>query len=35
MNLPCPEEEIQMVEEEPTKKILALARTQRTWAHID
>jgi hypothetical protein len=32
MNLPHPEEEEQMVEveEEPVKKILALARTQRT-----
>jgi hypothetical protein len=32
MNLPHPEEEVQMVEveEEPTKKTLALARTQRT-----
>jgi hypothetical protein len=30
------EEEVQMVEEEeePMRKILALARTQRTWAHI-
>jgi hypothetical protein len=37
MNLPHPEEEVQMVEveEEPMMKILALARTQRTWAHID
>jgi hypothetical protein len=36
MNLPHPEEEVQTVEveEEPKKKILALARTQRTWAHI-
>jgi hypothetical protein len=35
-NLPQPEEEVQTVEveEEPMKKILALARTQRTWAHI-
>jgi hypothetical protein len=37
MNLPHPEEEVQMVEveEEPMKKILSLAQTQRTWAHID
>jgi hypothetical protein len=37
MNLPHPKEEVQMVEveEEPTKKTLALARTPRTWAHID
>jgi hypothetical protein len=37
MNLPHPEEEVQTVEveEEPVKKIIALARTQRTWAHID
>jgi hypothetical protein len=36
MNLPHPEEEVQMVEveEEPMKTILALARTQRIWAHI-
>jgi hypothetical protein len=36
MNLPHPEE-VQMVEveEEPITKILTLARTQRTWAHID
>jgi hypothetical protein len=37
MILPHPkEEEVQMVEveEEPMRKILALARTQRTWAHI-
>jgi hypothetical protein len=36
MNLPHPEEEVQTVEveEEPTKKTLVLARTQRTWAHI-
>jgi hypothetical protein len=37
MILPHPEEEVQMVEveEELMTKILALARTQRTWAHID
>jgi hypothetical protein len=37
MNLPHPEEEVQTVEveEEPMKKTLALARTQRTWVHID
>jgi hypothetical protein len=37
MILPHPEEEVQMVEveEEPMRKILSLARTQRTWAHID
>jgi hypothetical protein len=37
MILPHPEEEeVQMVEvEELMRKILALARTQRTWAHID
>jgi hypothetical protein len=37
MILPHLEEEVQMVEveEEPMTKILALARTQRTWAHID
>jgi hypothetical protein len=36
MNLPHPEEEVQMVEveEEPKKKTLARARTQRTWVHI-
>jgi hypothetical protein len=36
MNLPHPEEEMQKVEvdEESMKKILVLARTQRTWAHI-
>jgi hypothetical protein len=36
MNLPHPEEEVQMVEveEEPMMKTLALAQTQRTWAHI-
>jgi hypothetical protein len=36
MNLPHPEEEVQMVEVEvePKMKILALARTQRTRAHI-
>jgi hypothetical protein len=35
-NLPHPEEEVQMVEveEESMMKTLALARTQRTWAHI-
>jgi hypothetical protein len=35
MNLPHPEE-VQMVEveEEPMMKTLALAQTQRTWAHI-
>jgi hypothetical protein len=37
MNLPHPEGEVKMVEveEEPMTKILALDRTQRTWAHID
>jgi hypothetical protein len=37
MILPHPKEEEQMVEveEEPMTKILALDRTQRTWAHID
>jgi hypothetical protein len=37
MNLPHPEEEVQTVEveEEPVRKIIALARTQRTWAHIN
>jgi hypothetical protein len=37
MILPHPVEEVQMVEveEEPMTKILALSRTQRTWAHID
>jgi hypothetical protein len=37
MILPHPEEGMQMVEleEEPMRKILALARTQKTWAHID
>jgi hypothetical protein len=36
MNLPHPEEEVQTVEveEEPKMKNFALARTQRTWAHI-
>jgi hypothetical protein len=36
MNLPHPEEEVQMVEveEEPKMKTLARAQTQRTWAHI-
>jgi hypothetical protein len=35
MNLPHPEEEVQMVEvEEPMMKTLALTHTQRTWAHI-
>jgi hypothetical protein len=36
MILPHPEEEVQMVEveEESMRKILALDRTQRTWAHI-
>jgi hypothetical protein len=36
MNLPHPEEEVQMVEveKEPMMKTLALAQTQRTWAHI-
>jgi hypothetical protein len=36
MNLPHPEEEVHMmeVEEEPMMKTLALAQTQRTWAHI-
>jgi hypothetical protein len=37
MILPHPGEEVQMVEveEEPMRKIIALAQTQRTWAHID
>jgi hypothetical protein len=37
MILPHSEEEEQMVEaeEELMRKILALALTQRTWAHID
>jgi hypothetical protein len=37
MNLPHSEEEVQTVEveEEPMKKILSLAQTPRTWAHID
>jgi hypothetical protein len=37
MNLPHPEEEVQMVEveEEPMMRTLALARTQRTLSHID
>jgi hypothetical protein len=36
MNVPHPEEEVQKVEveEEPMRKILVLARTQRTWVHI-
>jgi hypothetical protein len=36
MNLPHPEEGVQMVEveEEPMMKTLALAQIQRTWAHI-
>jgi hypothetical protein len=38
MNLPHPEEEVQMVEveveEEPKMKTLARAQTQRTWALI-
>jgi hypothetical protein len=35
MNLPHPEEEVQMVEvEELMMKTLALTHTQRTWAHI-
>jgi membrane protein YdbS with pleckstrin-like domain len=36
MNLPHPEEEVQMVEveEEPKMKNFALARIQITWAHI-
>jgi hypothetical protein len=36
MTLPHPGEEEQMVEveEEPMMKTLALAQTQRTWAHI-
>jgi hypothetical protein len=36
MNLPHPEEEVQMVEveEEPKMKTLARAQTQRTWDHI-
>jgi hypothetical protein len=37
MILPHPEEEVQMVEveEEPMRKTLAYARTQKTWDHID
>jgi hypothetical protein len=37
MILPHPEEEVQMVEveEEPMRTILVLARTRKTWAHID
>jgi hypothetical protein len=38
MILPHSEEEVQMVEVEvevePMRKILVLARTQRTWAYI-
>jgi hypothetical protein len=36
MILPHSEEEVQMVEVEvePMRKILVLARIQRTWAHI-